>query len=329
MTSGRSNYVEMVNLTFAVYDKSGNRLLGPVDDRRAVGRASPFADCTRAVRRPDRALRPDSRTAGSSRSSRPARTATARHGDRPSYNCVAVSTTGDPTGAYYRYAFYAADLEDGVHFFPDYPKYGVWIELVRPDDPRLRRSNERVRDQRLRAREEQDGERATRRPAPSSSSSTATTVRAARPDRRRPAAGGSSTASRQPSDGLAGSRSWGRRTTTGRTERPSTRSTSGTCASTGARRRPPRCTGPAQLPVAAVRLELPVRASRLVLARLPAAAGDHQPAQFLDILSYRQRPTWRLAYRNFGKYEALGDQPVGARQRPELAGRHALVRDPP
>jgi hypothetical protein len=29
------------------------------------------------------------------------------------------------------------------------------------------------------------------------------------------------------------------------------------------------------------------------------------PAQFLDILSYRQRPTWRLAYRNFGGYEAM------------------------
>jgi hypothetical protein len=29
------------------------------------------------------------------------------------------------------------------------------------------------------------------------------------------------------------------------------------------------------------------------------------PAQYLDILSYRQRPTWRLAYRNFGKYESL------------------------
>ena len=28
---GPSNYVEMVNLTFAVYDKSGNKLLGPVD----------------------------------------------------------------------------------------------------------------------------------------------------------------------------------------------------------------------------------------------------------------------------------------------------------
>lgn len=36
------------------------------------------------------------------------------------YNCVAVSTTADPTGSYYRYAF-----STGTNF-PDYPKYGVW-----------------------------------------------------------------------------------------------------------------------------------------------------------------------------------------------------------
>jgi hypothetical protein len=33
--------------------------------------------------------------------------------------------------------------------------------------------------------------------------------------------------------------------------------------------------------------------------------GITNPAQYLDILSYRQRPTWRLAYRNFKDYEAL------------------------
>jgi hypothetical protein len=38
----------------------------------------------------------------------------------PSLQCVAVSQTSDPTGAYYRYSFsYGAD-------FPDYPKMGVW-----------------------------------------------------------------------------------------------------------------------------------------------------------------------------------------------------------
>ena len=33
--------------------------------------------------------------------------------------------------------------------------------------------------------------------------------------------------------------------------------------------------------------------------------GIVDPAQYLDILSYRQRPTWRLAYRNFKNYESL------------------------
>src|SRR5438105_13432354 len=36
------------------------------------------------------------------------------------WNCVAVSTTSDPTGSYYRYAF-----STGPNF-PDYPKYGNW-----------------------------------------------------------------------------------------------------------------------------------------------------------------------------------------------------------
>ena len=33
--------------------------------------------------------------------------------------------------------------------------------------------------------------------------------------------------------------------------------------------------------------------------------GVTNPVQYLDVLSYRQRPMWRLAYRNFGKYEAM------------------------
>lgn len=37
----------------------------------------------------------------------------------PFFNCVAISTTADPLGTYYRYAFETPT-------FPDYPKYGVW-----------------------------------------------------------------------------------------------------------------------------------------------------------------------------------------------------------
>jgi len=40
------------------------------------------------------------------------------------FNCVAISTTGDPTGSYYRYAF-----STGTNF-PDYPKYGMWNDAL-------------------------------------------------------------------------------------------------------------------------------------------------------------------------------------------------------
>ena len=50
------------------------------------------------------------------------------------YNCVAVSKTPDPTGEYYRYAFVTqrdltpTDPPFEAYYFPDYPKYGVWTD---------------------------------------------------------------------------------------------------------------------------------------------------------------------------------------------------------
>ena len=57
----------------------------------------------------------------------------------------------------------------------------------------------------------------------------------------------------------------------------------------------------------------------------------HPPArhhgQKIDHLGYRQRPTWRLAYQNFGTHESLvTNQSVEA--PPAGHGRHPLVRDP-
>ncbi len=40
------------------------------------------------------------------------------------FNCVAVSTSPDPTGSYFRYAF-----TTGTNF-PDYPKYGMWSDAL-------------------------------------------------------------------------------------------------------------------------------------------------------------------------------------------------------
>ncbi len=58
----------------------------------------------------------------------------------------------------------------------------------------------------------------------------------------------------------------------------------------------------AQLPVAAFDSVFPCAPTSRDCLPQP---GITDPAQFLDILSYRQRPTWRLAYRNFKDYETL------------------------
>jgi hypothetical protein len=117
---GPNHYVEMINLVFAVYDKSGNLLLGPVDTGTLW---SDFAvpDCTDPSGDPivvydqfvDRWILTQFTTRGPKY-----------------YDCVAISQTGDPTGAYYRYAFVTQSDPDlpGGTFFPDYPKYGVWTD---------------------------------------------------------------------------------------------------------------------------------------------------------------------------------------------------------
>lgn len=109
---GPNHFVEMINLVFAVYDKAGNLLVGPVDTG-SLWAGFPITDCTDPSGDPvvlydqfmDRWLLSQFTTAG------------------PEYfNCVAISTTSDPTGSYYRYAF-----STGLNF-PDYPKYGNWTD---------------------------------------------------------------------------------------------------------------------------------------------------------------------------------------------------------
>jgi len=110
---GPNNYVEMINLVFAAYDRAGNLLAGPIDTGSLwAGFAIP--DCTDPSGDPvvlydqleDRWLLSQFTTRGPI-----------------FYNCVAISQTGDPTGAYFRYAF-----STGVNF-PDYPKYGLWRNM--------------------------------------------------------------------------------------------------------------------------------------------------------------------------------------------------------
>jgi hypothetical protein len=109
---GPNNYVEMINLVFGVYNKAGTLLLGPIDTGTLWSGFS-IPDCTDPSGDPvvlydqfsDRWILTQFTTAGPEY-----------------YNCIAISTTGDPTGSYYRYAF-----STGLNF-PDYPKYGNWTD---------------------------------------------------------------------------------------------------------------------------------------------------------------------------------------------------------
>jgi hypothetical protein len=107
---GPNHYVQMVNTAWAVFSKTGTRLLGPLS-LASIWAGFEVPDCEDNSGDPivlhdqlaNRWILTQFTTLGPT-----------------FYNCVAVSTTGDPTGSYFRYAF-----STGVNF-PDYPKYGVW-----------------------------------------------------------------------------------------------------------------------------------------------------------------------------------------------------------
>ena len=290
---GPHHYVEMINLAFAVYDKLGNRLLGPVDTG-TLWQGFAIPDCTDPSGDPvvlydkfeDRWLLSQFTTRGLSDPT------------LPFYNCVAISVTGDPTGAYYRYAFTSG------FFFPDYPKYGVWTdsylltsrdfgptveygisvyalekEKMIEGDPNARSVHffidsavvpiYLIGDGLLPA--DIDGERAPKRNAPAPIVGT------------------------MDDDGAYGAPFDALNVFELSVRWKKTPVASLTMA--------------AQLPVAAFDSAFPCG---VVAGSQPPSARDCLPepgitdgSRFLDILSYRQRPTWRLAYRNFGKYEAL------------------------
>jgi hypothetical protein len=107
---GPNHVVETVNTDFAVFSKTGTPLYGPVPINtlwagfgggcQVNNDGDPIVSYDRIA---DRWIVSQFQVT-----------------NRPNQQCVAISTTGDPTGSYYRYAF---TYSDG---FPDYPKMGVW-----------------------------------------------------------------------------------------------------------------------------------------------------------------------------------------------------------
>jgi hypothetical protein len=282
---GPRNYVEMINLVFDVYDKSGTSLLGPTPIG-ALWAGFAIPDCTDPSGDPvvlydqlaNRWILTQFTTRGLDDPS------------LPFYNCVAVSTTGDPTGSYYRYAF-----TTGFNF-PDYPKYGVWSDsyviTTREFGPTVEygigvyglEKNKMLNGEPARAvRYFIDGNIPTQLPLVGDG-----LLPADIDGKTKPANGAViPLVGTQDDDYVYGASFDALNIWNLSVKWRSTPISSLNLAT--------------QLPTAAFDSNFPCGGGRDCLAQ----PGIIDPAQFLDILSYRQRPTWRLAYRNFGGYESL------------------------
>ncbi len=111
---GANHYVQWVNLSYAVYSKTGATLLSPRDGNSLwAGFGGPCESSNSGDpvvlydHLADRWLL--------------TQFALPNGFSGPFYQCLAVSQTGDPTGAYHRYAFKISDTK-----LNDYPKLGVW-----------------------------------------------------------------------------------------------------------------------------------------------------------------------------------------------------------
>ncbi|MEI7896295.1 MAG: T9SS type A sorting domain-containing protein [bacterium] len=106
---GLSHYMQVVNTKFAVYDKNGNKLMGPSNNSVIFNGLPHNTNDGDAIllydENADRWLF--------------SQFALPNYPNGPFYENVAISQTNDPTGTWYRYQFTFADM-------PDYPKLAVW-----------------------------------------------------------------------------------------------------------------------------------------------------------------------------------------------------------
>ena len=108
---GPNHYFQMINLSFAIWDKSGNKLYGPVDNSTLwEGFIGPWTGHNDG----DPIVLYDEMADRWMASQFALNTSNGKF-----YQLVAVSVSGDPLGEYYRYAFEFDDMND-------YPKMSVW-----------------------------------------------------------------------------------------------------------------------------------------------------------------------------------------------------------
>ncbi len=111
---GPNHYVQMVNIIFAIFDKSGNLLFGPAATNTLW---AGFGGPCETTNDGDPIVLYDHLADRWFLS----QFALPQFPDGPFFQCIAVSQSGDPTGAYNRYAF-----QIPVDKINDYPKFGVW-----------------------------------------------------------------------------------------------------------------------------------------------------------------------------------------------------------
>ncbi|MCA1726368.1 MAG: carboxypeptidase-like regulatory domain-containing protein [Actinobacteria bacterium] len=114
---GPNHYVQMVNSNFAIWDKNEKLLYGPAANNtlwRGLG-----GPCEQLNAGDPIVLYDNLADRWMLSQFAPADTDDDAAG--PYYECIAISTTPDPTGSYYRYAFHFSD-----EVFNDYPHLGVW-----------------------------------------------------------------------------------------------------------------------------------------------------------------------------------------------------------
>jgi len=109
---GPNHYVQVVNVSFAVWDKTGNLLYGPAAHNTLW---SGFGGLCQSHNDGDPIILYDHLA------DRWLMSQFAFRDPNDYHQCIAVSRTGDPLGAWHRYDFLISRTK-----FNDYPKFGVW-----------------------------------------------------------------------------------------------------------------------------------------------------------------------------------------------------------
>jgi hypothetical protein len=111
---GPNHYVQMVNLSFAIWDRAGNKLYGPADTSTLW---QGFGGPCETSNDGDPIVQYDHLADRWMMS----QFALPNFPKGPFYECIAISQTADPLGAWHRYEFTISETK-----LDDYPKFGVW-----------------------------------------------------------------------------------------------------------------------------------------------------------------------------------------------------------